>query len=413
MLKFIKFKAIQDQAKYWYWILFSITLLIGALFTYYVAKAQDTEMRENLIVYAATIEQSIDWRPYSAILNTNPNALKESDMAELEAQLNGACKANRDCHFIYLLYTDEQKGRTQIKFLLDASPQPASEISHLGEVFVEGSEALKHGLLTRNALVEGPVTDHWGTWVSAHVPLVITVKTPHFVMLGVDVAVNNWNTRIFKKTIVPIISTFVFLAILLGFMYQNSAREKLLTQLFNSQSALTQLANNDVLTGLPNRRLLEDRMVQALKEASRAHQMVAVLFLDLDFFKVVNDSHGHLIGDQLLKKTAKRLTALLRAEDTVARIGGDEFVVLLPQVEDEAQVKVTVEKILAELSVPFKIADTVLQISASIGVALYPTHEENADNLIKCADRAVYSAKRKGRNCYAIYNTENPIPPDV
>ena len=232
-------------------------------------------------------------------------------------------------------------------------------------------------------------------------------------MLGVDVAVNNWNTRIFKKTIVPIISTFVFLAILLGFMYQNSAREKLLTQLFNSQSALTQLANNDVLTGLPNRRLLEDRMVQALKEASRAHQMVAVLFLDLDFFKVVNDSHGHLIGDQLLKQTAKRLTALLRAEDTVARIGGDEFVVLLPQVEDEAQVKVTVEKILAELSVPFKIADTVLQISASIGVALYPTHEENADNLIKCADRAVYSAKRKGRNCYAIYNTENPIPPDV
>jgi diguanylate cyclase (GGDEF)-like protein len=196
-------------------------------------------------------------------------------------------------------------------------------------------------------------------------------------------------------------------------MYQNMLREKLLTQLFSSQSALSELANNDALTGLPNRRLLEDRMAQALKEANRAHQMVAVLFLDLDFFKAVNDTHGHLMGDQLLKQTAKRLTALLRAEDTVARIGGDEFVILLPQVMDEMQVKVTVEKILSRLIEPFAIADITLQVSASIGVALYPTHEENADNLIKCADRAMYSAKRKGRNCYAIYNVENPIPPDT
>ena len=92
-----------------------------------------------------------------------------------------------------------QKGKTQIKFLLDASPQPPSEISHLGEVFVEASEALKHGLLTRKALVEGPMTDHWGTWVSAHVPLAMTVKTPNFVMLGIDVAVSNWNQKILKK----------------------------------------------------------------------------------------------------------------------------------------------------------------------------------------------------------------------
>jgi hypothetical protein len=199
MLRFIKFKNIEDHVKHWYWILFFLTLFIGALFTYYVAKAQDLEMRENLVTYASTIEQSIDWRPYAALLNTDPDSLKESDMDELEKQLNNACKANRDCHFIYLLYTDEQKGKTQIKFLLDASPQPPSEISHLGEVFEEASKELRQSLSSRLSLVEGPVTDHWGTWVSAHVPVSVTVKTPHFVMLGIDVAVNNWKSRILKK----------------------------------------------------------------------------------------------------------------------------------------------------------------------------------------------------------------------
>jgi diguanylate cyclase (GGDEF)-like protein len=406
MLGFIKFKHIQDQAKHWYWILFFLTLLIGALFTYYVAKAQDAEMRENLITYAATIEQSIDWRPYATMLNTNPDALKESDMAELEVQLKNACKANKDCHFIYLLYTAELKGKTQIKFLLDASPQPPSEISHLGEVFVEASDALRHGLLTRKALVEGPVTDHWGTWVSAHVPLTTTVKTPNFVMLGVDVAVNNWNARIFKKTIVPIASTLVFLGILLGFMYQNRVREKLLAQLFSSQSALSELANNDALTGLPNRRLLEDRMAQALKEANRAQQMVAVLFLDLDYFKAVNDTHGHLIGDQLLKSVGERLSSLLRAEDTVARIGGDEFVVLLPKLKDEQQLVATAEKVISELAQPFHISGQTLQVGASIGIALYPQHNDNPSNLIKFADDAMYVAKRLGRNCYHVYQPD-------
>jgi diguanylate cyclase (GGDEF)-like protein len=398
-LKSNELKPMQISIKQWYRVLFFLTLLFGALFTYYVAKAQDMEMRDNLITYAATIEQSIDWRPYATTLNTHPSQLKESDMAELETQLNSACKVNRDCHFIYLLYMD--KG--QVKFLLDASPQPPSEISHLGEVYVEGSEELKQGLLTRNALVEGPVTDHWGTWVSAHVPLTTTVKTPNFVMLGVDVAVNNWNTRIFKKTIVPIISTLVFSVILLGFMYQSRVREQLLTQLYSSQSALSELANNDALTALPNRRLLEDRMAQALKEASRAQQIVAVLFLDLDYFKVVNDTYGHVIGDQLLKKVAERLTALLRAEDTVARIGGDEFVILLTKLNDEQQVVTTAEKVISEFAKPFHIAEQTLLTGVSIGIAFYPQHDDDPASLIKYADDAMYVAKRLGRNCYAIY----------
>jgi diguanylate cyclase (GGDEF)-like protein len=166
------------------------------------------------------------------------------------------------------------------------------------------------------------------------------------------------------------------------------------------------MANNDALTGLPNRRLLEDRMAQALKEASRAQQMVAVLFLDLDYFKVVNDTHGHVIGDQLLKSVGERLTDLLRAEDTVARIGGDEFVILLPKLNDEQQLVATAEKVISELALPFHIANQTLQVGVSIGIALYPQHDDSPSKLIKLADDAMYVAKRLGRNCYHVYQPD-------
>ncbi len=406
MLDSVKSQRTQNQVKHWYWVLFILTLLIGLLYIFHVAKTQDEEMRDNLIVYAKTIEQSIDWRPHTATLNTNPDNINKTDLAQLALQLNSACRANKNCHFIYLLYTAEQKGKIQIKFLLDASPQPPSEISHLGDIFVEASDALRQGLLTRKALVEGPVTDHWGTWVSAHVPLTATVETPHFVMLGIDVAVSNWDQQVYRKTIAPSIITLFFLTILAGLIFQSKKREKLFEQMLNSTSALTVMANNDALTGLPNRRLLEDRMAQALKEASRAQQIVAVLFLDLDYFKVVNDTYGHLIGDQLLKKVGERLTTLLRAEDTVARIGGDEFVILLPKLKDEQQLVATADKVISELAQPFHIAEQVLQVGVSIGIALYPQHDDNPSNLIKLADDAMYVAKRFGRNCYHVYQPD-------
>ena len=406
MLESVKSLRKQNQVKHWYWVLFILTLLIGLFYIFYVAKSQDEEMRDNLITYAKTIEQSIDWRPYTATLNTNPDVLQQTDLAQLELQLNSACRANKNCHFIYLLYTDTQKGKTQIKFLLDASPQPPSEISQLGDVFVEASDALKQGLLGRKELVEGPVTDHWGTWVSAHVPLTVTIETPHFVMLGIDVAASNWDRQIYKKIIAPSIITLFFLTILAGLIFQSKKREKLFEQMLSSTSALTVMANNDALTGLPNRRLLEDRMAQALKEASRAQQMVAVLFLDLDYFKVVNDTHGHLMGDQLLKKVGERLTTLLRAEDTVARIGGDEFVILLPKLKDEQQLIATAEKVINELAQPFHILEKTLQVGVSIGIALYPQHDDNPSHLIKLADDAMYVAKRLGRNCYHIYQPD-------
>lgn len=406
-------KLRQSRTNFWYWSLFFFILLFGLLLSLYVAKSQDEEMRDNLITYAKTIEQSVDWQPFAVILNTNPDLLKPADLEILEVQLKSACKANRDCHFIYLLYSDSLHNKQQVKFLLDASPQPPSEISQLAEVFVEATDELKQALLGKNALVEGPVTDHWGTWVSARIPLTATVNTPNFVMLNIDVAVNGWNQRVLKKTIVPILSTLIFLSILSVLIYQNKKREKLLEHMVNSTSVLTALANHDALTSLPNRRALEDRMEQALKAANRSQEIVAVLFLDLDYFKTVNDTHGHVIGDQLLKNVAKRLTQLLREEDTVARIGGDEFIILLPKLKDEQHVIATAEKILKELAKPFNIADEVLQVGVSIGIALYPQHGDNTHDMIKCADDAMYVAKRHGRNCYEIHTLNHDLNPDL
>jgi diguanylate cyclase (GGDEF)-like protein len=403
MLKFAKFRHIQYQPKFWYFILFFLTLLIGIMFSIYVSHAQDEEMRDNLITYTNTIEQSIDWKPFSATLNTNPNRIKPSDLAQLELQLKNACKANSECHFIYLLYQDNN----QVKFLLDASSQPPSEISQLGEVFVEASDELKHVMNTRRPYVEGPVTDHWGTWVSTRVPVTSTIHTPNFVMLSIDVAATDWNRLVLKKTIVPVITTLIFLGILIGFFYQNKVRDRLFFEQLHSTSELNDLANNDALTGLPNRRLLEDRMTQALKSAKRTQHIVAVLFLDLDNFKPVNDSYGHAVGDALLKTVAGRLIRLLREEDTVARIGGDEFIILLPKLRVEQQAIVTAEKIVSELAMPFNILGHQLHIGASVGIVLYPRHDNDPYNLIKFADSAMYVAKRQGRNCYSIYTADH------
>ena len=397
--KSISLRNLQEQAKTWHWLLLALTLLIGSLLTAYVMQSEDAEMRDGLITYANTIERSIDWRPFENVLNTNPANITQIDLNGMKVQLNDACKANRDCHFIYLLYME----KSDVKFLLDASPQPVSEISKLAEVFVEATAPLKQAMLQQRPLVEGPVTDHWGTWVSARVPVKITLKGNHFVMLNIDVAATGWKSRITKKALVPIIFTLFFCGILLWFMGKNKERELLYAALFNTTTELTEIANNDELTGLPNRRLLEDRMAQAIKSAARTRQIVAVLFLDLDYFKMVNDTHGHPVGDQLLKLVAIRLKGLLRAEDTVARIGGDEFVILLSNLSSELQAITMAEKVVKVLTEPFQVTGKSLNIGVSVGVALYPEHDTNEKNLIRHADNAMYAAKRRGRSCYALY----------
>ena len=156
-------------------------------------------------------------------------------------------------------------------------------------------------------------------------------------------------------------------------------------------------AHHDMLTGLPNRLLFNDRMRQALLGAEREQHKLAVIFFDLDKFKPVNDTHGHAVGDLLLQQVATRVRAALRASDTLARIGGDEFVVLLPRIGAAADARQVADEILAELKRPFVIEERTLEISGSIGVAVYPDAGTGVDVLMRGADQAMYDAKLAGR----------------
>jgi len=175
-----------------------------------------------------------------------------------------------------------------------------------------------------------------------------------------------------------------------------TARKKL-------EEKLTQMATLDGLTGLPNRALLNDRFDIALANAIRKSEGLVFMILDLDRFKIINDSYGHAVGDMLLMAVAGRLSALLRKSDTVARIGGDEFAVLLPEttlVEDAVN---TAQKILEAFHEPFTLDGRPLTVTTSIGIAQYPSDGEDLDTLAKNADAAMYLAKEQGRNTYKIY----------
>lgn len=169
---------------------------------------------------------------------------------------------------------------------------------------------------------------------------------------------------------------------------------------------LEQLAHYDPLTGLPNRVLLADRMNMALARARRHHRRLAVCFLDLDGFKQVNDRHGHDSGDRLLVEIAARLRECVREEDTVARLSGDEFMILLGGIGEDHEYEEALRRILDAISRPVEIHHATAQVSGSIGVALYPDHDDDPDRLLRAADQAMYAAKQGGKNRYQVFTQE-------
>ncbi|HEY2944438.1 MAG TPA: EAL domain-containing protein [Vicinamibacteria bacterium] len=175
-----------------------------------------------------------------------------------------------------------------------------------------------------------------------------------------------------------------------------------ITERKRAEEQIKSLAYHDSLTGLPNRRLFQDRLSVAVAQAHRNAQRLAVLFLDLDRFKSVNDSLGHAAGDRLIQEVAERLRTCLREGDTVARLGGDEFTLLLPGVAQVVDAARVAEKVLDALRVPFLIDDRELLATASIGISLYPEDGRDADTLVKNADNAMYRAKQQGRDNYQL-----------
>ena len=179
-----------------------------------------------------------------------------------------------------------------------------------------------------------------------------------------------------------------------------------ITERLNTERTIHYMAHHDALTGLPNRRLAQDRLNQAIMAARRKQRHVAVLFLDLDRFKVVNDTLGHDTGDFILKDVGRRLMSCVREVDTVSREGGDEFVVILPDLERPEHARVVADKILQELSRPVDIAGQEIHVTPSIGISHYPNDATDVQQLLKHADNAMYQAKDAGRNTVRFFTSD-------
>jgi diguanylate cyclase (GGDEF)-like protein/PAS domain S-box-containing protein len=177
-----------------------------------------------------------------------------------------------------------------------------------------------------------------------------------------------------------------------------------ITERKKSEERLQTLAFQDALTGLPNRRLIRDRLRMAIIRAERRTHKVVVMYLDLDGFKFINDSLGHGYGDRLLQIVSKRLKRCLRAGDTVARIGGDEFAVVLEEVNDVAVIEKIATKLLSVITEPIVIEQQELVVTTSLGICVYPDHGVDHETLFKRADQAMYAAKEKGKNNFQLYN---------
>ncbi|MGM0692331.1 MAG: EAL domain-containing protein [Pseudomonadota bacterium] len=179
-----------------------------------------------------------------------------------------------------------------------------------------------------------------------------------------------------------------------------------ITHIRENEEQVRRLAYYDPLTRLPNRRLLEDRLDLAMRHAHRHQQRLAVIFLDLDHFKQVNDALGHAVGDELLVKVSRRLRGHLREDDTLARQGGDEFIVLIHEVEEVDDVTRVARRLVESVSAPFEVGGQVFRVGCSLGISLYPDDGEDVEVLVRHADAAMYRAKQEGRNTYRLFRAE-------
>lgn len=178
-----------------------------------------------------------------------------------------------------------------------------------------------------------------------------------------------------------------------------------ITEKKRSEEIIWRQANYDILTGLPNRRLFYDRLLQEMKFEERAQDSMALMFIDLDHFKEVNDTLGHEAGDNLLIQASKRIAGCIRESDTLARLGGDEFTIILPGLADPNRLGTLAESIMRCLAKPFVLGETLAYVSASIGITLYPQDADNLSSLLKNADQAMYVAKARGRNQYSYFTS--------
>jgi len=183
-------------------------------------------------------------------------------------------------------------------------------------------------------------------------------------------------------------------------------QKKVLEDLLKQKEKLYYQAHHDALTNLPNRILFHDRLEQAIEKSKRSRSKVALLYIDLDHFKEINDSLGHKAGDEVLKIVAKRLKNIIRDEDTLSRLGGDEFTIIIERLKKGEDASLLAQKIIEVLTKPIELNNNLLYVSSSTGISLYPEDGDSVQNLLKYADSAMYKAKNEGRNNFQFYSSE-------
>lgn len=214
------------------------------------------------------------------------------------------------------------------------------------------------------------------------------------------------NTKVLLTSKVPLKDEDGRIIGVLGSSADITKQRNIEKELKIQKDAFSHQAHHDFLTGLPNRILFNDRLNQAIEKAKRKETKVALLFIDLDHFKEINDSLGHETGDEILKEVTTRLANTIRDEDTIARLGGDEFTIIIEDLAKGEDSSALAKKILEVLSKPIVIKDNTLYVSSSIGISIYPNDGESAQNLLKYADSAMYKAKAEGRNNFQFYSAE-------
>ena len=342
------------------------------------------------------------------IILTNDTMIESA----LEATKNGAfsylvkpCKNDQAiCHICWALEkgkVEAQAQESEIKFgkLLDAAPDAILILNEKEEILIVNNQFEEMFGYNRSEVVEKNLATLIPSRFSHHAEYAREyVSNPQKRLMGNGrefFALRKDGTEFSAEISLSPLKTIGGLLII--------ALIRDITERLSCEVRLEHQANHDGLTELPNRNLLIDRLNQALLYAERYHQNVAVLFIDLDHFKIINNSLGHFWGDQLLKKIAKRFSGCIRASDTVARQGGDDFVFVVQDFSKTEDIVVVAQKILTAASQPMKLNNHNLEITCSIGISIYPKDGKDSQTLLKNADAAMFRAKERGRNAYHFF----------
>jgi diguanylate cyclase (GGDEF)-like protein/PAS domain S-box-containing protein len=305
--------------------------------------------------------------------------------------------------------------RVFLQSIIDAVPDPLVVIRDNYQILLMNRAAHRHvgqsrenieGLLCRQAFRPPGQDAPWCIGSDEYCPMQAVRSRKRPVLLHREYQDRQGGRHIIEVSAAPLLDRNGQLVGIVESSRDVTERHQIQEQLLDNQQRMTHLAYHDALTDLPNRRLFQDRLEHAIHKSQRSQARVAVLFLDLDRFKNINDTLSHAVGDRLLKMVAERLKQCVREGDTVARLGGDEFTVLLEEVEQVETVAHVAQRIVESLARPFVLDYHELYIGTSIGVSLYPEDGADTHSLIRNADSAMYLAKSRGRGNYQFFTEE-------